>query len=217
MWKYGLILLVCCLVYYYIYLRLLYASNQIIKGNSHLTADKLMIVAHPDDECIFGGSLLIEQKGWHVICVTGGSYYSRNKWALSSENNRIIEFVKVMNCLECKYEMWDFEDNLFNANWDVTLQYRLKQLLNQTYQKVITHNLEGEYGHIQHKKLSQIVHQLRPTNLYVFHFTPVPRCALITYLPQLKKALLHYKSQQNIVQKYAAYILHQNIKQVNTY
>ena len=34
--------------------------------------NKLLIVAHPDDESLFAGSLLMTQNNWKVICVTCG-------------------------------------------------------------------------------------------------------------------------------------------------
>ncbi|HDR7646817.1 TPA: PIG-L family deacetylase [Bacillus mycoides] len=37
--------------------------------------DKLMIVAHPDDESIFWGAALINENGWKVICLTNGDHY----------------------------------------------------------------------------------------------------------------------------------------------
>ena len=39
--------------------------------------DKIMIVAHPDDETLFGYSDLIEGT-WLVICVTGATVNSTN-------------------------------------------------------------------------------------------------------------------------------------------
>ena len=61
------------LIVYYVFFRKLYSSARKLKGNNHLKYDKLMIVTHPDDELIFGGRLLLDKKGWKVVCITNGS------------------------------------------------------------------------------------------------------------------------------------------------
>ncbi|NDB84328.1 MAG: PIG-L family deacetylase, partial [Alphaproteobacteria bacterium] len=35
-----------------------------------MEVDKLLIIAHPDDEVLWGGMNLILQSGWFVICST---------------------------------------------------------------------------------------------------------------------------------------------------
>ena len=41
--------------------------------------NKVMIVAHPDDELIFGGAELIQNKGYKVICITNQDNIQRKK------------------------------------------------------------------------------------------------------------------------------------------
>jgi hypothetical protein len=55
-----------------------------------------MIVAHPDDEVLFGGSQLITEKNWKVVCVTNGN-----------NTKRSFEFGSVMKLLNLDYEIWD--------------------------------------------------------------------------------------------------------------
>ncbi|WP_316570812.1 protein kinase domain-containing protein [Neobacillus sp. YIM B06451] len=130
------------------------------KEDVRIKADKLMIVAHPDDEVLFGGGELIKEKGWKVICVTNGN----NK-------ERASEFKFVMKRLGAEYEIWDFPD-VWKGDFDrPALTKKIKnELRGKDYKKIVTHNLHGEYGHTQHIALSEIVHSLCNKNLYVFGY-----------------------------------------------
>jgi LmbE family N-acetylglucosaminyl deacetylase len=194
-----------------------------VEGNEHINADKLMIVAHPDDELIFGGRELLRNKNWKVVCVTNGSKKSGNIFSLSFKNVRKDEFISVMNTLSCAYEIWDYEDNGFNSNWDeVSLLKKLQNLINEKkYNMIVTHNLDGEYGHIQHKKISKLVHCLKPDNLHVFGYTEkmhqknnANNCTNPDFY-KLNEILTLYNSQKKIIQKYNTNILNQTIYKVN--
>ena len=219
-----IIIAIIIIIYYFIFCRKLYHSKAILSGNNHIDTNKLMIVAHPDDELIFGGKELLAEPGWLVVCVTNGSNRSGNLYSLHRAEKRIKEFITVMNSLNCKYEMWDYEDNGFNAHWnEKSLIEQLKQLLEKNkFVKIITHNLQGEYGHVQHKKISELVHGLKPDNLYVFGYSDnikniidKPIVEINPYLTQLEQALSYYSSQENIIAKYYTNILYQSIHKVN--
>jgi len=115
---------------------------------------KLMIVAHPDDELIFGGAELIKYGSeYKVICLTNKSNEIRSK-----------EFKRVMEKLNVRsWEMFDYEDTLYP-----TQQFDLEDILmSRQWEKVVTHNPIGEYGHPQHKLVFDII--LNITNdFYVF-------------------------------------------------
>lgn len=210
------IILIVFLVYYFLFLRKLYSSPKVVFGNINIPADKLMVVAHPDDETIFGGIQLLQDKGWKIVCVTNGSVQSNNIFRRSKNNNRIIEFSNVMNSLQYPYEVWDFEDNFFNNHWDegLLIQKLVKLFNEKTYHKIVTHNLSGEYGHKQHRKLSEIIHYINPPNLYVFN---VDQNIFNQNHPKWHDLLLlldKYGSQNQIIQKHYFYILHQTIKPI---
>ena len=130
-------------------------------GSFTLANIEKMIIAHPDDESIFGGSLLIEEQNWKVICVTNKGY------------EREEEFEQAMKFLKIKdYAIWDFRDDFYEP-WSVEetkeISNRLEaEIRSDKYGKVVTHGEEGEYGHIQHKALHQIVKNLVTDNLFVF-------------------------------------------------
>tara|TARA_R110000737_G_scaffold148181_1_gene177799 strand:+ start:3157 stop:4599 length:1443 start_codon:yes stop_codon:yes gene_type:complete len=116
--------------------------------------EKLMIVAHPDDELIFGGAELIKYGSeYKVICLTNKSNKIRSK-----------EFKKVMEKLNVgSWEMFDYEDTLYP-----TQQFDLKDvLMSREWKKIVTHNPIGEYGHPQHKLVFDAVLNIT-NNFYVF-------------------------------------------------
>ncbi|XWV26223.1 hypothetical protein QJ857_gp0853 [Tupanvirus soda lake] len=214
------VIIIFILLINFVFYRKLYHSDNIIEGNQYINANKLMIVAHPDDELIFGGKELLTENGWKVVCITNGSPKSENIFALNySPNRRLLEFINVMNTLGCQYEMWDYEDNGYNSNWDESsLLHKLNRLINEKkYKMILTHNLDGEYGHIQHKKVSELVHKLNPSNLYVFGYVDKKHIGTNKYLQtnpyanQVKELLTLYSSQENTIHKYYVNIMYQSI------
>lgn len=198
-----LILIISILLIYIIFFRKLYHSDYVLSNNKK--ANKLMIVAHPDDETIFGGKYLSSE--WKVVCITNGTFKSSNALTLNRKE-RFKEFIKVMNEFGCSYEIWDYEDNYFNSNWDDSLIYKLLNLFNQHFDIIVTHNSKGEYGHCQHIKLHQIIKKINPPNLYFFHYN---ENIINPNINEINRILNIYNSQGNLSNIYNKYILHQNI------
>lgn len=118
-----------------------------------------MIVAHPDDEIIFGGAFLLADKGWKVICVTNGRNKTRSK-----------EFRKVMKDIGAEYEMWDYKDKWGGDFNRKALKKDIERVLKNSPEinMIVTHSKRGEYGHTQHKALHEIVKEIAPDKLYIF-------------------------------------------------
>lgn len=127
--------------------------------NDNLEVDKLMIVAHPDDETIFGGGMLLKEYGWKVIVVTDGGGDNNNS------DVRKKEFINVMNHLNVKdYELLGFRDDMNNVYYDENeVEDKLRSIIDsRNWKKIITHNSNGEYGHIIHKSVHKIVKKIVP-------------------------------------------------------
>ena len=89
--------------------------------------DKIMIVAHPDDEMLWGGMNLLLDSGWHVIVTTHGNkkdfrsnefknsikYTGAYEWKMYDIKDKYIEFPATADHLYNKntlllilYETW---------------------------------------------------------------------------------------------------------------
>lgn len=114
-------------------------------------ANKLMIVAHPDDETLWGGMHLIEDD-YAVICVTCGVVKKRE-----------LEFANVMDYSNEEYAMLGHTDlkNGYISDWTDEYQDIEKELTkiidSKNWDIIVTHNPNGEYGHKHHRKINKIV------------------------------------------------------------
>ncbi len=118
---------------------------------------KLMIVAHPDDEVLFGGGLLLGGD-WFVICMTNGSNKIRR-----------AEFENVMDVTKSAFLMLDHPDikEQFNKKH---LTNDIRTILNSSdWSMVVTHGPNGEYGHQHHIQIHEAVNEI-VENLWCFDF-----------------------------------------------
>lgn len=114
-------------------------------------ANKLMIVAHPDDETLWGGMHLLEDN-YAVICVTCGVVKRRE-----------LEFASVMSYSNNEYAMLGYPDlqNGYISDWIdeySAIEAELTKIINsKNWNIIVTHNPDGEYGHKHHKKINKMV------------------------------------------------------------
>ncbi|WP_410514553.1 PIG-L family deacetylase [Paenibacillus sp. BR2-3] len=161
--------------------------------------DKLMVVAHPDDESIFGGAALLSERGWKVICLTN-----------REDETRSEEFHRAMKRVGAAYEIWNYPD-LYDGSFDPgQLGKDLEKVIHKhRFGRIVTHNLGGEYGHSQHKSLSKILHGMGIDNLYVFDKSDE---VLPFHLLRDKLILLSvYHSQMFVIEQLMPYILYERI------
>jgi len=119
-----------------------------------MEVDKLLVVAHPDDELLWGGANLFADSGWFVVCATNANHPVRS-----------VEFYKSMSYANVtKFVMYDVKDeyteeeskadSLFNNS---LFDKGLQELSKHSWKLVLTHNEEGEYGHEHHRKVHRMV------------------------------------------------------------
>lgn len=113
--------------------------------------DNIVIVAHPDDETLWAGSYITKEKCL-VLCITNGDNLIRRN-----------EFFDVMEVTDNYGIMLNYPDNPKKVK--STWKNEKKDILNdiqylinyKSWKRIITHNPEGEYGHIQHRFTSMLV------------------------------------------------------------
>ena len=126
--------------------------------------NRLMIVAHPDDDTIFGGAHLLKDE-FVVVCVTCGI-----------NSPRLKEFKKVMVTTEDKYIYLKHSDLVkgFISNWyyeESEINDELENIINsRDWDLIVTHNPDGEYGHIHHKKLNKMVTSIVTDKSKLYYF-----------------------------------------------
>lgn len=131
-----------------------------LNKNTYDKVNKLMIVAHPDDEMLWGGANLLLDNGWHVIVCTHGNEDNSRYLELSNS----IKYAGVF-----KWEAFNIKDEytedqeLADAtfmNKSSPLYKHLLKLSKQKWDLVLTHNNKGEYGHAHHIAVHNLVKSL---------------------------------------------------------
>ena len=119
----------------------------------------LMVMAHPDDEVIFGWPIIqLSGVDVHVLCCSN-----------DKNNPSRVEFSKRKDALERLMAKLGFSFSCFNydsefyrmSTRDELLSNVLSMLMNQIssikHDFVFSHNPLGEYGHIDHVLINQLV------------------------------------------------------------
>ena len=159
----------------------------------------VMIVAHPDDETLWGGANLYKER-YFVVCLTNGYNLKR---AFNFK-----EILKFTNNSGIILNYPDIQDNI-RDDWSevsIGILKDLSTLLSfKFWDKVVTHGPDGTTGHIHHKKTCEYVTKIAKEcneykNLYYFgkfyNKNKIPK-----YLPRISNELLIYKKKEiNIYQ-----------------
>lgn len=181
--------------------------------------DNLMIVAHPDDDMIWGGGHLIEDN-YLVICITCGTV-----------KKRVKEFQNVMNETNDKYIMLGYPDLTEGKRDDWASSYSkiendIEYIIKfKKWKMIVTHNPDGEYGHQHHKMTNRIVTDKSIKNniedsLYYFgkYYTKNEKEKLNYTIPEIdkdifeekKKVLKLYVSQKKVIDSFSHMLPHED-------
>ena len=121
-----------------------------------------MVVAHPDDEIIFGGNDLINDKDWLIVFCTND--FKRLEMVEKISKNMNYDYI-ILNHVDTQIKNIRFHPKI--------LQLICSIIKNNDIKKIVTHNSAGEYGHPQHilvhKMISHLVYNLNTHNLYTFY------------------------------------------------
>lgn len=157
-----------------------------------------MVIAHPDDESLFGGAELLKGN-YKVICVTNGDNPIRK-----------LEFEAVMKHTNSEYEIWEYLDK-YHVPLKETLKEDLFRIVNwQKWDKIVTHNEKGEYGHPHHIQIHKIMKELVGKELWTFDFSK--KIDLPDDIWQAKLKLIDFhKSQKHICNEHIPNVRNESI------
>ena len=113
-----------------------------------------LIVAHPDDETLWAGGMIINHPAWmcFIVCLCRGS-----------DKDRAPKFYRVLEILKAEGVIGDLDDGPTQNPLDENeLERTILELLPaQHFDLVITHNPSGEYTkHLRHEEVSRAVIKL---------------------------------------------------------
>jgi LmbE family N-acetylglucosaminyl deacetylase len=95
-----------------------------------------MVVAHPDDECLWGAGIVLQNPGdWTVICCS----------IPKTDPIRAWKFFDACNVLKAKPRLLPYTESSSLTH--------LRELDLGLFDTIVTHNQHGEYGHQHHKQL----------------------------------------------------------------
>ena len=120
--------------------------------------DNLMVVAHPDDETLWGGAHL-KDSNYFVVCLTN-----------ADNNTRKNEFLSIINYTKNKGIILGYPDtqDYIRDDWEEDKQgiiSDLEKIINyKKWNTIVTHSPDGGTGHMHHKMTSQLVYSIVKKN-----------------------------------------------------
>lgn len=112
----------------------------------------LMIVAHPDDEVIWAGGLILKNPDWSWTIIS---------LCRADDPDRAPKFEKACKILNSKPIIADLDDESGEPLKQTIIKEKiLSEIQGKKFDKVFTHGKNGEYGHIRHLDIHKAVTSL---------------------------------------------------------
>ena len=148
---------------------------------SMLQGNGAVVVAHPDDETLWAGSFINAHPGITVICCT----------VPRRDPERAIRFFDACRVLGAFPVLIPFVEP------DPTLHIDHLDLISlDWFDFVVTHNSNGEYGHVHHKDVHDYVMSEADCPVYTFGYNhPGGKGFAVDVSPEKEKALMMYDHQ----------------------
>ena len=119
--------------------------NNVIYINNITDVHNLMVVAHPDDEIIFGGNVVLNNNFLVIYCTNDFKRIEIIRELSKDYNFNAI----ILSHIDCPHKDMIFDNEL--------IAFLLDHIQHNKYNMIVTHNKHGEYGHIQHVLIHKII------------------------------------------------------------
>ena len=118
--------------------------------------NKLMIVAHADDELIWAGEKLLKEKGeWDILCVVSPDWQSTFRIPIFLE--KVSDYLNVnTELLFFKDSGWKNDREANPIDGDIRTPI-LNKIKSKDWSIILTHGVTGEYGHLHHIQVHEAV------------------------------------------------------------
>lgn len=106
--------------------------------------NRLLITAHADDEVIWAGETLLKERGqWEILCIVTPD--NQSLFRIPIFKNKIREYLDVST------QMLSFKDTGYYSWIDGDIYTPiLNKIKSKRWDRILTHNKRGEYGHLHH-------------------------------------------------------------------
>lgn len=125
-----------------------------------------MVVAHPDDETLWGGATLARERGWGVICMTHATTRPRRR--------SFEEAMRRLGAVPAIFDVPDRRTGEVKPQDQEEMASILRPILGRPgVEQILTHSPDGETGHRIHMAISDVVSAIAaPATLHYFSFKP---------------------------------------------
>jgi N-acetylglucosaminylphosphatidylinositol deacetylase len=129
-----------------------------------------LIIAHPDDECMFFAPILRQlsaRNKFHILCITNGDFYGKGTVRSKELYQSCSELIQKENLVDIQIlnEPEKLPDSP-NIAWDLNLCRKLilNYINNNSIDFIITFDENGVSGHANHCAISNLISDMRSKN-----------------------------------------------------